>query len=786
MRNIRSKVLRDAEKELELTNTLSELTQIKVRSIARSKKPGNWPFGRSNKRKAYYLLQAANKHITRRWIYSFSRKNSDLELKEKNLKKIREIFRSVDEAVAYSSINESFETSYKKALYKTLNKKYVFLEDVTGNETVDLIKKIQKGSLQAIRRMVEKKVPYFSSRVTRSIPYSDRVQIATKAIIAASQKAIFVGGFNKYINYFLRAETSNYFKDFPNERTVPFSHRLEELADLDSIKLFDKETYQEVLEQSEQANGRMFAKLDDVNIPPKIMERFNKLISSDGKSMSVFMNAFKDKIRAYDTFDPHSIAEEKLIDLFYEDALVKNPKLTRDTVERVLEDITSRLNEDDYQRPITDFEGNTQTYLKQRKELIEKEVQRLVNEHKEQFPLTNDRDNYFHMIARTLADVESTISSSNLLQDENDTRTELIWEAESAANYFLGFEAMPWEFQKAAVISKINNTNVFGAVLDSANIKNYCLIVDDLNSLRKIANPKIILQGLYTEEIVLTGMASDKVYLAAQRDPDSAFLNRGVFVFKGHPLLKEINSNLNGKATHELEEIIENENFSGAFLVPVEHEQGLGIPYYLEKETHDEQLKEIEAIKEKALETIKHYEDNNIPLPELVSQCQEGYELAMVSTKYGKIIIDPKAFYSEIKSYRQSYAVSNYFDDKIRELQNEYQSEIEKDYRYTWKIVNRLSRFWTEFKDLDEPTEEQLMSKFDDWGGRKIRDLADTIELDRKHRSKEYERQVRKGEIVDKPTILKQANNIMNYFSSSKYPSSFSLETDVEDDNLPF
>ncbi len=760
MKNVHREVLKAAKKELEETGTLTKNTQTKVKSIARKASPKNWPKGNSQKKQAYILLRKANKNALRRWSYTFHRRYDSWSEKEKNKQKNGRkqsvergknylVGNALREALTISH-SESFPQAFKKALYAPFGK-YSFLEDIVGNETVQLIKGVQRNDEVSISRLVEKKTPYFAKKLSKDISWEDRKQIAAKAIYTAAKKALFVGGFNKYILFHITRELSNYYADTPKNDLVPFSHRLEtEIADVHSIRAFDDDTYETLLEQSEIANRNSFINLGDGVVPYKLLKRFNKLISDEGKSMKLFMKAFKEELLSYQKSKKDFVAsaQQKIISLFHQDALQKGKQITREVVENTLQNVIKKYNNEHLYADEEPREEFYALFLKERKRIITKEVKRLLSEQKKAIQIKEQYHNvkYLHLLARTLTDVEEVISYSNLLATEEERISEIKSEAVDTAKYVSGFEAMPWEFKKAAVLAKINNTHFWGPTLDPSAMRNYCLHEEDLESLAQFGDVKTILARLYQEEIILSSSIGKGVFKAGQRNPSEAFNEWGVVAFNNHPLLQEASAPLSSKS-HQLEEIIITNEYTCAFLTPIISSNLDSWSYSFEdsEEKIKKAKEKLEQAKKEAITVVKEYEKNNVPVPPLVRNIQGyfdddlKYSLEMRLTDDNKVIISPEAFYTFNNKNGSSWEVEEYFENERERLEQKYANEKQKEYAFTAKMLERLNRFWTRFLDPDDPTPKQLLAKFDDWGSKKVREIGDFIEEARKERAKNYE-----------------------------------------------
>jgi hypothetical protein len=756
MKTLVSRILSNANNEFLEESTLSENTLNKVFMIYRSQSPKNWHFGNSNKKKAYRLIRKVYSPVIKRWGYSFSKRNGDLSDKEKNIKKNSYIFEAINEVANTSPGILNREEFLIKNLYANFGK-YSLFSEVEG-ETVDLIKGIKEGSEVALKKLIEKKKNYLMSKIKYRISWRDKESIVSKAIFDASNKALFVGGFNKYLDFHVQSELKKYFSEFPSDKLAFMGERIEkEFADVDSIKLFDKDSYETLLEQSEIANRGQFIPVEEVPIPKKLLSRFEKLILSEGKSLSPYMDGFIQGVRVGPL---GKISNDELKELFVDKYSGVKRNIVEDKIGEFLEKYGRYIEEKEAHGLFDpdDWSGEFQIFLKEKEELEKKEFEKRDSETK----LKKHDKRYLHLVARTLEDVGKDISYYNfgIYENEEEKILDLKGAGMEVSDYFVGFENMPFEFRKEALISKISGNEFFG----EKAVKRYCLNQEDLNSLKEIALPSKILGDLYGEGIVLQEKISEDVYRAAILTKGENSLEKQVVVFNNHPLVKESKANLKNKS-HNLLESFCFEGYS-CVLLSKKKTESLNLPGIVTvSEDFERIIENLNGLESDVLKFLEGYRVNGIPVPrELVENniisrhlpkfvlnfskqenLEENKEWMIVPKSFyspeesEKLIIIPNSFY--VTSFDDSMVASDkikhFFSWKRKVLENSYENSRKKDYDWTLKMLGRLDCFWPEYKDPDEPSINQLMSKYDEWGGKRIREIGDILEEDRKRRERE-------------------------------------------------
>lgn len=741
-------ILRSARQEFEDTGALSNDTYKKVIEIAQSPPPSSWyhahrPSYTPPKKQAYNLLLRTQSRVIGRWKYSLHKKTSDLTPQSKEKRKRVFLVESIDDVISEST-PESFPSNFRRALYSKLfpdSSKLIFLDEIEGNETVQLIKKFQKGDQLALEKLVEKKAPYFASRLNKNIPLGDRLQIATMALYQASKNALFVGGFNKYVNFYIRGEVRRYFEEEGNENLVPFSHRIEtEIADTKRIREFSDDIYDDILEKAEHVNRNCFIPLADEDIPKKTAARFNRLVSDEGKSLSVYMRQFKKAAKVFSQreFEGRYLSpvqdEEELADLFCE-YYPDQEKIYSEMVRQTALLRINKYNRHLEQNPYIEFESfdeDLQAFIIEKDRILSDRINKFKKELQSKEKPTSDK--YLHLLARTLKSVEKVIQDNNLESCGEEDLEHLIKTATKSAIYKEGFEAMPLDFQKEVFTQKIKNEHLPGLFSLRLEAQEYCLDVFDLFYLSSVGDVNKILAQLYQNNTFLHKKLPSGAFDAIQRNFEG-LAHRYILAFEDHPLFSEAQSTLENERSHKVISINQKAEPNYAVLSPkICEEKILGLPENMENYADAGEISDIvDKIKKKAVRLVRAYEENGLSLPLLIEK--KGYEsvIHIVSTYDGSLIISPDAFHNNEKaSFSQEEAVENYFENLKTKI-------ITKDYNYTKEIINNLKQRLPEFADPDEPSPEQLFSKYDAWGGEKIRNLAELLFKDRKTRKKAYE-----------------------------------------------
>ncbi|MGV8162385.1 MAG: hypothetical protein ACP5N2_03590 [Candidatus Nanoarchaeia archaeon] len=719
----RTTVLNEAKKELKEKGELDSESLEAIIAIAKLPKPDNWkgfkkkwPHGKSQVYDAFKLIKLNAKQLLFRWSRSARIKDKEINRYACIDDAITNIAKDIvlSDNLERSITSSKFNSLLMKNLYKHIEKyegQYIFLEDAKEDRVAILVEGIKENDQTALLKLYGIYGSDFMKRLYKySIPKPDKETIIKLALWSASQNLLFLGGFKTYVAKYLKKEVIKYFKDTSfSSHEYTFRNLLEtEIADLESIKLFEKDIYEDLYEMSWQVNhNKGFLKVDSVSLPKNVVNKIYGLMHSEGKFIGLYVQeAIKAMTGRLNSNE--RISENKLVELFQE----KYAEVSREIIERSIENYESGNGSEEI----------LELYRTEKKLLLENEQERVENANlllieKQQAGLgkiqIGPKQLYLSILARVLVpSIEGKLSSDALCLGSSEEgikeRLDNIQEwAQLAAKRKEQFEFLPEEFRKEVILSQIFDHEITEAKKYKFNLVSYFLeegTLKRLSTLNSVFNsPQNINQELYLQGYLLTDDCELKysVYgYNADQIPKLLFSGTNInsnddvfFVFNKDAYVVKEAELIKTKSSHILENVLLVDNESVYALVPRENKGSLDKKlnvYFNLSEDLEKQFKEYgeryEFFKEKVKDLYLEYLTKGFSVPsfyidkEYISSYGGGKNLVVLVDENDEVFFNPVVIMNR-SGDKNAYLIPSFNNDAILE-------SIDSSFEETFELIN--------------------------------------------------------------------------------------------------